>query len=177
MVYVYVLGVLINSHPTWKYHISHVTSMISRHIGIIARLRHFTLSSTLAHVYRSLIYPYLSYGLGPSCSIPSRDNFSAPKKSNSSDELCQIRNSCGIPYLISSNIMPISMLYFKLSSVPMRDISNDSAPPTINGKFISSSQVQHYNTRSPSTGNFYRRCSRLNTHKNSFASLVAKNLE
>ena len=42
MVYVYVSGVLINSHLTWKYHISHVTSKISRNNGIIARLRHFT---------------------------------------------------------------------------------------------------------------------------------------
>ena len=61
--YIKYLGVLIDSHLTWKYHISHVASKISRDIGIIARLRHFTSFSTLEHVYRSLIYPYLSYGL------------------------------------------------------------------------------------------------------------------
>ena len=66
------------------------------------------------------------------------------------------------------------MLYFKLSSVPMRDVSNDSAPPTVNGKFTLSSQVHHYNTRSPSAGNFCRKYSRLNHHKNSFASVGAK---
>ena len=69
------------------------------------------------------------------------------------------------------------MLYFKLSSVPMRYVSNDSAPPTINGKFTFSSHIHHYNTRSPSAGNFCRKYSRLNHQKNSFASLGAKNLE
>lgn len=34
-----------------------------------------------------------------------------------------------IPYFISSNIMPISMLYFKLPSVLMHDVSNNSGPP------------------------------------------------
>ena len=61
--YIKYLAVLIDSNLTWKYHISHVASKISRDAGIIARLRHFTSFSTLEHVYRSLIYPYLSYGL------------------------------------------------------------------------------------------------------------------
>ena len=93
--------------------------------------------------------PSNNWTLGPGCSIPSRENFSSPKMSSSSDELCQIRNSCGIPYFISSNILQISILYFKLPSVPMRDVSNDSAPPTINGKFTLSSQIHHYTTPDP----------------------------
>ena len=44
-------------------------------------------------------------------------------------------------------------LYFKLSSVLIRDVSNDSAPPSINDMFTLSSQVHNYNTRSPSAGN------------------------
>ena len=56
-----------------------------------------------------------------------------------------------IPYFVSYNIMPISMLYFKLSSALMRDVSYDSAPPIINGMFTLSSQVHNYNTRSSSS--------------------------
>ena len=44
-------------------------------------------------------------------------------------------------------------LYFKLSAVLMRDVSNDFAPPIINGMFTLSSQVHNSNTRSPSAGN------------------------
>ena len=75
--------------------------------------------------------------------------------------------------LISSNIMPISMLYFKLSSILMLDVSNNSAPPNISDMFIPTGQVHKYNTRSSSAGNFYRKYSRLNHHKNSFASVGA----
>ena len=57
-------GVLIDSNPCWKYHVSHVASKISRNIGVnLASLRHFTPFSTLLNIYRSLIFPYLSYGI------------------------------------------------------------------------------------------------------------------
>ena len=36
---------------------------ISKTIGVIARLWHFVPQSTLLNLYRSLIFPYLSYGL------------------------------------------------------------------------------------------------------------------
>ena len=79
-----------------------------------------------------------------------------------------------IPYFVSSNIMPISMLYFKLSSILMLDVSNNSAPPSLSDMFTPTDQVHKYNTRSSSSSNFYRSYSRLNHHKNSFASNGAK---
>ena len=57
------LGVLTDSNLSWKYHISHVESKISSNIGVIARLRHFTPFITLLNRFRSLIFPYISYGL------------------------------------------------------------------------------------------------------------------
>ena len=61
--YIKYLGILIDSNLTWKYHISYLTSKISKTIGVIARLRHFVPSSTLLTLYRSLISPYLLYGI------------------------------------------------------------------------------------------------------------------
>ena len=40
-----------------------MSSKISKGIGIIARLRHFVPLTTLLNIYRSLIDPYISYGL------------------------------------------------------------------------------------------------------------------
>ena len=57
------LGVLIDKYLTWKYHISHIASKISKTIGIIARLRHFVPTNTLLNIYRSLIQPHLLYGI------------------------------------------------------------------------------------------------------------------
>ena len=54
-----------DSNLSWKYHISHVASKISCNIGIIARLRHFIpfITRLIINIYRSLIFPYISYGL------------------------------------------------------------------------------------------------------------------
>ena len=66
------LGVLIDSKLSWTHHITYISTKISKSLGILERLRHFVPSSTLLNMYRSLVQPYLSYGiawysrLGPS---------------------------------------------------------------------------------------------------------------
>ena len=57
------LGILIDSHLTWKHHIDHIAIKISRTVGLISKLRHFVPKHTLINIYRSLVAPYLSYGL------------------------------------------------------------------------------------------------------------------
>ena len=62
--YVKFLGLLIDSNLSWKYHIAHITSKISKKtIGIISRLRYYVPTNTLLTIYRSLMFPYLSYGI------------------------------------------------------------------------------------------------------------------
>ena len=61
--YVKYLGVLIDSHHSWRYHIDYISSKISKGVGIIARLTHFVPTSTLLKLYRSLIEPHISYRL------------------------------------------------------------------------------------------------------------------
>ena len=66
------LGVLIDSKLSWTHHITYISTKISKSLIILAILRHFVPSSTLLNIYRSLVQPYLSYGiawysrLGPS---------------------------------------------------------------------------------------------------------------
>ena len=57
------LGILIDNNLSWKHHIDHIVIKISRAIGLISKLRHFVPKHTLINIYRSLIAPYLSYGL------------------------------------------------------------------------------------------------------------------
>jgi len=53
------LGILIDCNLKWKHHLL----KISKTIGILARLRHLVPTETLLMIYRSLILPYLSYGI------------------------------------------------------------------------------------------------------------------
>ena len=61
--YVKYLGLLIDSNLSWKNHIGHITSKISKTVGIIARLRYYVPTSVLLTIYQCLIFPYLSHGI------------------------------------------------------------------------------------------------------------------
>ena len=79
-----------------------------------------------------------------------------------------------IPLFISCNILPLPLLYFKLSSTLMHDVYNKVIPSNISDLFTPTHDIHHYNTRFSSTGNFYINYSRLNHHKISFSSIGAK---
>ena len=55
------LGVFVDEHSNWKKHILHVSSKISRSIGIMNRLCYVLPKSTLLTLYYSLIHPNLLY--------------------------------------------------------------------------------------------------------------------
>ena len=57
------LGVLIDSKLTFKTHITELTIKISRTIGLMSKIRHYTSNKALRIIYNSLIYPFLLYGI------------------------------------------------------------------------------------------------------------------
>lgn len=174
--YVKYLGVLIDGNLSWKYHICHVASKVSRNIGIIARLRHFTPSATLHNIYRSLISPYLSYGLsawGQAAKIHLDKILLLQKRVVRLMNFAKFSEHA-IPLFLSSHIMPLNILYFKLSSTLMFDVHNKSVPSNISDLFTSTQEIHHYNTRSSSSGSFYIKYTRLNHQKNSLSCTGAK---
>ena len=57
-VYIKYLGVLIDQHLSWKYHINSVVTKISKNVGLIAKLRHSVPRPILLNIYKSLVHPY-----------------------------------------------------------------------------------------------------------------------
>ena len=57
------LGLLIDENLSWKNHIYTLTTKISKTVGLIAKLRHIVPNRTLLDIYKSLIAPYITYGL------------------------------------------------------------------------------------------------------------------
>ena len=55
------LGVVVDDKFSWKGHVSHIMSKISKTVGIIAKGRKLFGLSTLKTLYSSFIYPYLLY--------------------------------------------------------------------------------------------------------------------
>ena len=57
------LGLIIDSHLSWKYHILHISKKIKRCIGILSKIRYSVTDVVLVQLYYSLIYPFLTYSL------------------------------------------------------------------------------------------------------------------
>ena len=55
------LGVFIDNRLTWKKHIEHITSKVSRGIGVIWKAKKLLNKSALKTLYYSFVYPYLTY--------------------------------------------------------------------------------------------------------------------
>ena len=55
------LGIFIDQHLTWKDHISHIHSKISKSSGILYKVKNIVPQETLKLLYYTLIYPYLQY--------------------------------------------------------------------------------------------------------------------
>ena len=62
-VYIKYLGVLIDKNLSWKHHIDVIATKISKNVGLIAKLRHYVPQKMLLNFYKSLIQPYLTFGL------------------------------------------------------------------------------------------------------------------
>ena len=76
-----------------------------------------------------------------------------------------------LPLFISSNILPINLLYFETVLIFMHDVAHDSVPLNLKNLFRSSNQVHSYNTRFSLASNYYVNPSRTNVMRNSISRL------
>ena len=168
--YVKFLGVLIDKNLTWKPHIDHIASKISKIVGILARIRHHVPFNILLQIYRSLIFPYTLYGIPVWGQAAQRDLEKILILQKRALRLIFFLNhrTHAIPLFLTSNILPVNMLYFETVSAIMHDVSTNSTPSNIRQLFIHSSDVHAHNTRSSSTKNFFIQESRLRVKLKSF---------
>ena len=73
------LGIIIDSHLSWKSQVSSIAKRIKRNIEILSKLRYYVNSGILVKLYYALIYPVLTDGLifwgTPILQLPSRCSF------------------------------------------------------------------------------------------------------
>ena len=108
--YVQFLGVLIDKNLTWRPHIDHIASKISKIVGIIARLRHHVPLNTLLQIYRSLIFPYTLYGIpawGQASQCDLKKILTLQKRALR-PIFFAIKRSHVIPLFVASNILPVN---------------------------------------------------------------------
>jgi hypothetical protein len=57
------LGIYIDEHLTWKHHLAHINTKISRALFIIKQVKNVLPVESLRTLYFALIHPFLSYGV------------------------------------------------------------------------------------------------------------------
>ena len=170
------LGVLIDSHLSWKSHEDYISLKISKTIGIISRLWHFIPSPIVLDIYRALIYPYISYGLvvwGQTSKTNLKKILILQKRALRLIYSASNREHA-IPLFVHANIFPVDMRYYKSISVLMHDINNNIAPPNLLNLFTCSASVHSYETRAATSGKFHIHYSRLKQQNQSFSRIGSK---
>ena len=110
------LGVLIDNNLSWKHHINYIALKISKTIGIISWLRHFIPTSILLDIYRSLIHPYIYYGLlvwGQTTKTNLKKRILILQKRALRLIFFINKREHAIPLFVCANILPVGMLYYK----------------------------------------------------------------
>ena len=79
-----------------------------------------------------------------------------------------------VPLFITSNILPINMLYVETVSSLMYDVSRLSVPSNISDLFTQVNKMHTHKTRSSSSGNFNIKFSSLSLNQRSFVRFGAK---
>ena len=175
-VYIKYLSVLVDQNLSWKYHIDSIVTKISKNVGLIAKLRHSVTRPILLNIYKSLVHPYLTYGLaalGQACKTYLNKILILQKRALRLLYFTDWHEDA-IPLFLEANVLPITFLYYESVSTLMYDINNCKAPTNMLNLFQKTSNIHSYNTRSSTSGKFFVKSSRLEIQNNSFSRLGVK---
>ena len=56
------VGVLLDSHLEWKYHVNDLSAKLSRAVGMFAKIRYYVSTNTLNMIYHGIFSSLLLYG-------------------------------------------------------------------------------------------------------------------
>ena len=154
---------------SWKFHIDYVCQKVSKTIGII-KLRHFVPRHVLLTLYRSLILPYISYGIcawGHAAETHLHNLLVLQKRALRLMFFTEPRTHA-VPLFLETKQFPISFLLFEQMSLLMYEIHDNLAPDNIKNMFTKLSSVHSYRTRSVTNENYYVEQVRTENMKRAF---------
>ena len=146
----HLVGLLIDENLSWKDHIRTLTTKISKTVGLIAKLRHIVPNQTLLNIYKSLIVPYITYGLtswGNASETLLNKGLVLQKRALRLIHFAQAREHA-IPVFLKRKLLPLKSLYYEKNINLMYDINTNFAPIKISNLFSKITSVHSYNTRS-----------------------------
>ena len=157
------LILLIDENLSWSHHIAHVSSKISKSVGIISRIGHFVPLSTLQHIDLQITHSTIA-PWGNAAKIHRTKLLTLQKQALRLIYFADYK-SHAIPFFTSSRLLPLDMLYFK---------SYNLTPPNIFNLFTHQADTHSYETRSSQRGDSFLKRSRIDIQKRSFSRIGVK---
>ena len=150
------LGIILDSRLTWKHHIAELCKKLSRAVGLLYKIKHFSTKSVLRSLYFSIFHSHLSYGL------PVWGN--AAQYHINKIALLQKRVIRSInfadfvaptePLFKKSGILKISDQRHVLTCGLLWDLDKGELPPSLAEYFTKSTSIHHHNTRHANAGKY-----------------------
>ena len=172
----HLVGLLIDENLSWKDHIRTLTTKISKTVGLIAKLRHIVPNQTLLNIYKSLIVPYITYGLtswGNASETLLNKVLVLQKRALRLIHFAQAREHA-IPLFLKGKLLPLRSLYYEKIANLTYDININYAPIKISNLFSKITSLHSYNTRSLTSEHFFTKQSALKVQSNAFSSVGVK---
>ena len=151
------LGLLLDEHLSWKYHLSELSKKLARTCGMFFKIRNLLPLDVLVCLYNALFLPFLQYGLivwgqtYASCIDPI---FKLQKKAVRAISF-QPRMSPSLPIFNDFKLLKLSEIFELRHLTFVFDSINKTSPSCFHDFFLLSSSVHQYSTRQASQGDLY----------------------
>ena len=155
--YVKFLGVLVDEHLTWKYHINELSKKLSRTTSIFFELRQYVPLQTLICLYNSLFASFFNYGIlvwGLTYDTYLDQLFIVQKKVIRCIA-CQPFTAATIPLFHSLQLAKLQhILQFNTLTFVYKAM-NRLSPPCFYSYFIPNSSIHIFETRQSTRGHLF----------------------
>ena len=151
------LGLLLDEHLSWKYHISELSKKLARTCGMFFKIRNLLPLDVLFCLYNALFLPFLQYGLivwGQTYASYIDPIFKLQKKAVRAISF-QPRMSPSLPIFNDFKLLKLSEIFELRLLTFVFDSINKTSPSCFHDFFLLSSSVHQYSTRQASQGDLY----------------------
>ena len=144
------LGIFIDDELSWKYHVNHISTKVSKMVGIMAKARYHLSLKLLLTLYNTMIYPYLTY-----CNVIWANTYSTRLSSIFMLQKKIVRiitfsnyTEESRPLFKSLKILDIYELNTYLTGILMYWYYHGNLPAYFINFFVQNESIHSYNTRS-----------------------------
>ena len=151
------LGILLDEHLCWKYHLSELSKKLARTSGMFFKIRNLLPLDVLVCLYNALFLSFLQYGLivwGQTYASYIDPIFKLQKNAVRAISF-QSSMSPSLPIFNDLKLLKLSELFELRLLTFVFDSVNKSSPTCFHDFFLLNSSVHQYSTRQASQGDLY----------------------